>query len=116
MAIQRPNLDKFKRANPLPNHKQSKQKSDNKTDVGGGDMIMELGKAFLPKLPKKFKYAIGAAIFFLAWGVFNFNYCMIKWIEWGYFFAIVLILQVLQFDDQFKISDKILKQFKTKKQ
>lgn len=99
MAIQRPNLDKFKKA---PSTSKNNEGKDKKSDGGNGDIFMQMGKALLPKIPKKFKYIIGVAVFFLAWGFVSFNYYMIQWLSWAYFFVIVAVLIAIQLIFQFK--------------
>lgn len=94
MAIQKPDLTKFKKPSSGGN-KKSKQ-PEPKMDDATGNMFMNMGKAALPMLPKWVKYAVGVAVFFLAWGLVSFNYCMIIWFGWYYLLAILIGLVLVK--------------------
>lgn len=107
MAIQRPNLSKFKKPEPSSVSKKSQQAAS-QVDVGGS-MFATMGKAMVSQLSIGIKFAIGSAIFFLVWGIGSFGYCMVTWFHWWCVLGIVALLELIQIGTDAKIGAFIKK-------
>lgn len=109
MAIQKPNLAKFKKPEISPGSKKSQQAA---LPSGDGSMFAAMGKAMVSQLSNGIKFAIGAAIFFLVWGIGSFGYCMVAWFHWWCVIGIVASLELIQIGTDAKIG-KFIKKLQT---
>lgn len=100
MAIQKPNLSKFKKQAPSAGYSKSQQSP---FPSGDGSMFAAMGKAMVSKLSNSIKFSIGAAIFFLVWGIGSFGYCMVTWFHMWCVIGIVSLLELIQIGSDIKI-------------